>query len=207
MIRSFSYSQDEILNSIKKLYCPEGFECDITYGNGVFWKTIEKPKLRFDISPQTDDTTEGDSRCLPLESDSLNNIIFDPPFLTYIKNGRNHKDGKMIMAARFGGYWRYSELENHYYETFLEAKRILKKKGYFIVKCQDIIHNHRMHCTHNLCINYGESIGLRLEDLFVLAAKHKMSGPQKGKQRHARIWQSYFLVFKKVKNDSRPPNQ
>ena len=43
-IKSCYESQDEILNAIQKLYCQDGFECDLTYGNGVFWKNITRPK-------------------------------------------------------------------------------------------------------------------------------------------------------------------
>lgn len=66
-----------------------------------------------------------------------------------------------------------------------------------VFKCQDIIHNHRMHCTHYNVIKWAECEGFRLVDLFILTAKSRMPGPQKGKQRHARVWHSYFLVFEK----------
>jgi hypothetical protein len=56
-----------------------------------------------------------------------------------------------------------------------------------------------MHCTHARVITMAEIEGFRLLDLFVLLAKSRMPGPQKGQQRHARIWHSYFLVFEKLK--------
>jgi hypothetical protein len=125
--------------------------------------------------------------------------MFDPPFLTYVKNGREHKDGKVQMTARFGGYWSYKELSDHYTQTIVEAARVLKCGGVFVVKCQDIIHNHKMHCTHANVIAWASEAGFRLRDLFVLAAKHRMPGPQKGKQKHARVFHSYFLVFERLK--------
>jgi len=199
MIKSIYESQDDILKAIRTLYCPEGFECDITYGNGGFWKTIEKPKFCFDITPLQEGVVQSSSTSLPLGGDSLNNLVFDPPFLTYVKNGRAHKEGKVAMTARFGGYYTYNELEEHYLNTIHEAHRVLKKKGIMVFKCQDIIHNHQMHCTHANVINMAESIGFWLKDLFILCAKHRMPGPQKGTQRHARIFHSYFLVFENRK--------
>jgi len=38
----------------------------------------------------------------------------------------------------------------------------------------------------------------RLKDLFVLPAKHRLPSPNRvGKQKHARIFHSYFLVFER----------
>lgn len=195
-IKSIYQSNDEILNAIIKLHCPNGFDCDMTYGNGVFWKNIQKPKLCYDITPLHDGVIEADSQMLPLDACSIGNCVFDPPFLTYVKNGRDH-NSKVAMTSRFGGYYKYEELEDHYRGTISEAYRVLKRKGKMIFKCQDIIHNHRMHCTHANVITWAEGEGFRLVDLFVLLAKHRMPGPQKGTQRHARIWHSYFLVLEK----------
>jgi len=166
-VRSFYFDQDEILRGIIKLYCPDGFECDMTYGNGTFWRNIPRPKYCYDIDPQKPEAVKADSQLLPHDPESLQNVVFDPPFLTYVKKGRGHANGKVAMTARFGGYYRYDELEEHYRHTISEAYRVLKPKGIMVFKCQDIIHNHRM------------------------------PGPQKGTQRHARVWHSYFIVLEK----------
>lgn len=197
VVRSVYESQDEILKGIQRLHCPEGFECDMTYGNGAFWKTLPRPKYCFDVSPQKPEAVQACSMMLPLEAESLSNCVFDPPFLTYVKNGREHKGGKVAMTARFGGYYRYDELEDHYRRTISEAWRVLKPGGKMIFKCQDIIHNHQMHCTHYRVIMMAEIEGFRLADLFILPARHRMPGPQKGQQRHARVFHSYFLVLEK----------
>lgn len=199
-IRSFHESQDEILRSIMALHCPEGFEVDMTYGNGAFWRNLPRPAHCFDISPQKPEAKQACSTMLPLDASSVGSVVFDPPFLTYVKGGRAHKGGGVAMTARFGGYYTYAELEEHYRHSVSEAWRVLKPGGVMVFKCQDIIHNHRMHCTHFKVILMAEIEGFRLADLFILPAKHRMPGPQKGKQRHARIWHSYFLVLKKEKS-------
>lgn len=199
-IRSVYDSQDDILKSIITLYCPDGFECDMTYGNGSFWRNIPRPQYCFDISPQKPEAVQACSMQLPFSAGSLNNCVFDPPFLTYIKNGRDHQGGGVAMSARYGGCYSYDELEDHYRHTISEAWRVLKDNGFFVFKCQDIIHNHRMHCTHYNTIMMAEIEGFTLRDLFVLVAKNRMPSPQKGTQRHARIWHSYFLVFQKKKS-------
>jgi len=198
MIRSVYYNQEDILRGIVSLHCPDGFDCDITYGNGSFYKNLPEPRLKFDIDPQKEGVRRACSTNLPLESDTVSSIVFDPPFLTYVKAAREHDS---IMAKRFGGYWRYDELEKHYKATIKEVGRVLVLGGVLVVKCQDIIHNHSLHCTHANVIGWADEEGLRIADLFVLPAKARMPMPEKDGeatriQRHARIYHSYFLVFK-----------
>lgn len=202
MIRSVYYNQDEILKSILSLNNLSGFDADVTYGNGSFYKNIPEPKCKCDISPQLPGVIECDSANLDWCKDNqLGSVVFDPPFLTYVRAAREG-NGNMVMAKRFGGYWRYDELENHYKSTINEAARVLKKKGLMIFKCQDIIHNHKMHCTHLNVINWSSGL-FRLKDLFILPAKSRMAIPQqegtkKKVQKHARIFHSYFLVLEKL---------
>jgi len=197
VIRSVSYDQIEILKSIMSLCAIDRFCADVTYGNGGFYKDIEKPVHMFDLDGDLDGVTQADSQELPLDDESISSLVFDPPFLTYVRAAREG-NGNMVMAKRFAGYWRYDELEAHYIGTIKEAHRVLKKKGIMVIKCQDIIHNHKMHCTHANVINWSEGM-FRLKDLFVLPAKHRMPSPnRKGTQKHARIFHSYFLVLERL---------
>ncbi len=201
MIPSVSYKQTEILKSIMTLCGIDKFCADISYGNGKFYDEIEKPEFKGDISPQVDGVTECSSSSLPVDDSAFKSLVFDPPFLTYVRAAREG-NGNMIMAKRFGGYWRYDELETHYRETLTEAYRVLDKKGIMVFKCQDIIHNHKMHCTHMNVINWADGL-FRLKDLFILPAKTRMAIPQqegtkKKVQKHARIFHSYFLVLERL---------
>mgnify|MGYP003345886251 CR=1 FL=1 len=105
VIKSVYDNQDDIINGIIQLHCPDGIECDVTYGNGMFYKNLSEPKYKFDIDPQCDGVIQASSNDLPLEDNSINSIMFDPPFLTYIKAGREG-NGSMIMSNRFAGYRR-----------------------------------------------------------------------------------------------------
>lgn len=198
VIRSVATSQPVILDSIMKLRGIDRFDADITYGNGSFYRgAIPEPLHKLDIDPQRDDVTEGDSRQLPYADCSLGSVVFDPPFLTYVRAGRDG-NGKMLMAGRFGGYWRYDELEEHYRASLKETARVLRPGGTLVFKCQDIVHNHRLHPTHVNVIDWAREAGFQLEDLFVLAANHRLPSPnRRGTQKHARIHHSYFLVFER----------
>lgn len=204
MIKSVYYDQIEILKSIMELCGIERFCADATYGNGKFYDNdvIPEPFHKFDIQPQKDTLALGfSSSSLPLKNNTLKSLVFDPPFLTYVRAAREG-NGNMVMAKRFGGYWRYDELEKHYRETLIEAHRVLDKKGIMVFKCQDIIHNHKMHCTHMNVMEWAKGL-FRLKDLFILPVKHRMPIPQqegtkKKVQKHARIFHSYFMVLEKI---------
>jgi len=199
MIKSVYENQSDILKAILNLNGLEAFDADISYGNGKFYVDVPKPEYRFDVDPNLPEVTVASSTALPLPDNSVSSLVFDPPFLTYVKAARDHNS---IMAKRFGGYWSYSELEDHYKTTLAEARRVLTKKGIMVFKCQDIIHNHKMHSTHINIVNWAEGL-FRLKDMFVLPAKHRMPMPEKQgeakrTQKHARIHHSYFLVLEAI---------
>lgn len=195
MIKSVYQDQHEILDAIKKLYCKKGFHVDLTFGNGCFYKKLKTPKLCFDINPKFKFVKKINSEKTPLKDTSIESIVFDPPFLCHIKD----KKVNSIMQKRFSGYWHYNDLENHYKKTLAESSRILKRKGVLIFKCQDIIHNHKIHPTHINIVNWAKDYNFILKDLFILVASHRIPvrAALHGKQtqRHARIFHSYFLVL------------
>jgi hypothetical protein len=194
MLRSSSDDQSDIIASIISLHCPHGIDADITYGNGGFYSKIQEPNHKFDIDPQKEGVIKADSTNLPVSDGAFRSVMFDPPFITYVKNGRDHN---CLMAQKFSGYYTYEELQDHYIHTISEAWRVLGKGGILIFKCQDIVHKHKLRSTHVFVCNRAEIEGFRVLDLFVLTAKKRMPGPQKGTQRHARVFQSFFWVFKK----------
>lgn len=194
--KSVSFDQHEILDCIRDLHCGGSFDVDATFGNGSFYSGGRQlPLFRFDADPELDNCECALSQDLPLGYGSVSSIVFDPPFLTYVRAARAG-NGNMVMAKRFAGYWRYDELELHYRQSLAEFGRVLKHKGVVVFKCQDIIHNHKMHCTHANVINWAGEEGFRLKDLFILPAKHRMPRPnRRGPAQHARIYHSYFLVL------------
>lgn len=199
VLRSLYESQEAILNAIQSLHAPEGFDCDLTYGNGGFWKNKPRPRLCYDIDPLHEWIQPGCSTRVQQPDASVGHTVFDPPFLTYVRAAREG-NGNMVMSKRFSGYWRYEELCDHYEKTIIECSRILRNGATLTVKCQDIVHNHAFQPTHCHVISWMTSNGFRLKDLFVLAAKHRMPGPNRnGAQKHARIFHSYFVVGQREK--------
>ena len=199
VIRSLYSDQFKILEAIIQLHLQEKtFEVDVTYGNGGFYKKgIPQPTHRFDIDDKLENITKAcNSNNTELKAASVNSVIFDPPFLTYIRKQRTG-NSSMVMSRRFSGYWSSDELTEHYKTTIEEAARIIKHKGIMVIKCQDIVHNHKLFCTHSHIINWSKE-HFRLKDLFIQAATHRMPSPnRKGTQKHARVFHSYWLVLQR----------
>lgn len=197
VVRSVYENQDDLLRGIMALHKIERFDVDLTYGNGGFYKNFPHPVHKFDIEPLSTGVVKADSAHVPLPDDSVESVMFDPPFMTYVRAGREG-NGSMRMAQRFGGYWTYGELTEHYTGTLDEAARILRPRGLLVFKCQDIVHNHRLHATHVNVVQWAQDRGFRLKDFFILAANHRLPRPnRRGPQQHARIFHSYFLVLER----------
>lgn len=198
LIKSISYDQDEIIKNIMRLYTGE-IEVDPTYSKGVFYRNLPEPQLKFDKNPIGEDVVEADCRDLPLEDESVNSIMFDPPFIA--TTGKSHdekKKGRNIIVERFGRYTSMDELYQFYGDSLQEFARVLKTGGYLVVKIQDVVSSGKQYLSHVEMINRAEKAGFHAEDLFVLLAKSRLIGHWKT-QKHARKFHSYFIVFKKAK--------
>ena len=201
LIKSISYDQAEIIRSILKLHVPNGvIDCDATYSKGNFYNktNIEKPKYKFDIAPQTEDTIQADARKLPLDDESISCIMFDPPFLA--TTGKSLIDGKNnnYINRRFGVFSSEKELHQFYKDAMVEFYRVLKDDGILIFKCQDKISSSKQYLSHVFVINEAIKIGYYPKDLFILLAKSRLVAEWQVKnQKNARKFHSYFIVLQK----------
>lgn len=199
MIKSISFNEQEILNNILKLHCKFPIELDPTYSKGNFYKgRIPQPKYKFDLYPRTDDTVVADAKALPLPSESINTIMFDPPFLATRGKSLLLKDESNKMVKRFGLYPTEKELFQFYVEALAEFYRILKPSGVLIFKCQDKISGGKQYFSHTFIMNEAEKVGYYCKDMFILLAKNRMVAKwQLENQKNARKFHCYFLVLEK----------
>lgn len=193
---------DEVFPKILMLYVPAGSTvADVTYGRGVFWKKVEK--ANYHILP-TDLSIGVDCRQLPYLDESIECVVFDPPYM-HTPGGTAHQNHQ-----NFERYYQNNGTENpslKYHEAVLdlyfkgasEAYRVLKPNGILIVKCQDEVCANKQRLTHVEIVNELESKGYLIEDLFVLMRNNKPGVSRILKQTHARKNHSYFLVFRKPK--------
>ncbi len=198
MIKSISYDQEEIIQWILQLHCKTDIELDATYGKGNFYKkNIKSPKLKFDINSQFDYVCIGNAENLPIESSSLNTIMFDPPFLATTGPSLKLSENNNYINKRFGVYPNEKSLHTFYINAMKEFYRILKVNGILIFKCQDKVSSGRQYFSHNFIINEAEKIGYYSKDLFILLAKQRIVANWQKNQKNARKFHSYFLVFEK----------
>lgn len=191
-LRSISFDNDLILQNIIDLHCPGGFELDPTYSIGGFYiGSIQKPKFKFDISPQVPGVIPADASQLPTKDCSISTIMFDPPFL--VGGGKNCK-----MSKRYSSFKGWKELKVSLFNCILEFYRILMFQGVLVFKCQDCVHGRKNYFTHVYVGNAARKIGFYPIDLFVLLSKNRIICHNFKNQFHARKFHSYYWVFKKT---------
>lgn len=203
---------ENIFPHILALHVPKGSKiADVTWGRGVFWKKILKEDYEV---LATDIATGVDCRDLPYENESLDCVVLDPPYMEgFYRKQNDHKAGSGTHSAFSSAYSNGDEVNadtkntgtkkwhaavtDIYFKAGLEAYRVLKKKGTFIVKCQDEVSAGKQWLTHVEIINEYESHGFYSKDLFVVVRTNKPSVSRLKDQVHARKNHSYFLVFVK----------
>ena len=200
---AYQGTNDALFPGILSLYVPPGSTvADITYGKGVFWKAV--PRDRYKLLA-TDLKSGVDCRNLPYENNSVDCVVFDPPYM-HTPGGTahsNHQNYESYYANNVGpndSIKKYHEaVLDLYFRTAHEAKRVLKQEGIFVVKCGDEVCANQQRLTHVELINEFSNLGFIIEDLFVLMRNNRPGVSRILQQVHARKNHSYFLVFRKSK--------
>lgn len=199
MIKSISYSQEEIIKDILNLHLQtDRFDLDPTYSKGNFYKNIRQPRYCFDIAPQSSDVREFDCQKLPFKDEALYSIMFDPPFLTGKGPSLTSKKDNCKIGKRFGVLPTEKELFEFYQKSISEFYRILEPNGFLVFKIQDKVSNGKQYISHCIVHNYAVKVGFYLKDLFILLAKNRIKSGKHTRQLHARKFHSYFMVFEKT---------
>lgn len=204
MVKTIVYSDTAVIKSILKLHANgKDIELDPTYSTGGFYKDgIKKPPLKFDIVPQAPGVIKANAINLPLNDESINVTIFDPPFLATTGPSLSKKDKSNRLNKRFTVFKDEESLFTFYDKALTELYRICKRKGILIFKCQDKVSSGKQYFSH--CFIYQKAIekGWYPKDLFILISKNRIVADwQLKNQKHARKFHSYYWVFEKRKNN------
>lgn len=194
-------TNEDVFPVILNLYvAPNSKIADVTYGKGVFWRKVDKTLYK----PLKSDLSTGmDCRSLTYKDESLDGVVLDPPYM-HTPGGTAHVGHQNFESYyKNNGTGNKTEKKYHeavldlYFNAGLEAKRVLKRKGIFIVKCQDEVCANKQRLTHVELINEFEKNGFLTEDVFILIRRGKPGVSRIITQKHARKNHSYFLVFRK----------
>jgi hypothetical protein len=197
----------DIFPDILHLHVPLGSRiADVTWGKGVFWRKVAPSD--YEVFP-SDLKTGTDCRALPYEADSMDAVVLDPPYMEGLfRQSESNLAGNGSHAAFRENYSNGAETSTgpKYHEAVLdlyfragsEAKRVLRRGGVFIVKCQDEVSANRQRLTHVELINHFENEGFYTKDLFVVVRSNRPGMSRVITQVHARKSHSYFLIFQYV---------
>lgn len=205
VLSSYVGTNDEVFPFVLSLYVPKGsIVADVTYGKGVFWRKVHAGSYKL---LATDLSSGVDCRNLPYQADSIDCVVFDPPYM-HTPGGSAHTNHQ-----NYENYYRNNKAlsEHKYHEAVLdlyftaaaEAWRVLRPGGAYIVKCQDEVCANVQRLTHVEMINEYAGRGFVAEDLFVVVRTGRPGVSRILKQAHARKSHSYFIVFLKPQGRKR----
>ena len=197
----------DILLDIRELYLDdEPFDVDPCYSSGKMYGDTLRPAIKLDKNPpepvglinqdiviQNDIVLDG----LPMNNESINSIVFDPPFMF----GKHGKTDENIMTKRFSMFDSWEDLEKMYKKSLCEFHRVLRPGGIVAFKCQDYTDS-KTTMTHCLVYNWAVEIGFVAEDIFIMVFPGGRIYNSDLIQRHARKQHSYWFVFKKKRAKS-----
>ena len=133
-----------------------------------------------------------------MENDSIDCLMFDPPFLATKGPSLSKDDDNNKINKRFGVYPTERELFQFYTDSLIEFHRVLKDNGVLIFKCQDKVSSGKQYISHVFVMNEAVKVGFYPKDLFILLAKNRLVADwQIQNQKNARKFHSYFWVFEK----------
>lgn len=210
----------EVFPKVLDLHVDDGASiADLTYGKGVFWKNVSLNDYEVyasDLDPEKSPSGYSiDCRNLPYDDNSLDVVVLDPPYAEgfYRRNKdmlaggdgsheqfRKHYSNGEVLDTNGSKY--HQAVLDVYYKAGMEAHRVLKEDGTFIVKTQDEVSANTQELTHIQITNFYEGeLDFYTRDLFVTVRSNKPAVSGMNKQVHARKNHSYFLIYEMDTNE------
>lgn len=220
VLSAYVAGNSEVFPKVLDLHVSDGETiADVTWGKGVFWKDVDTGQYELyasDIDPKKSPSGYSvDCRNLPYEDNSLDVVVLDPPYAEgfYRRNKdmlaggdgsheqfrKNYSNGEVLDT---NGSKYHQAVLDVYYKAGMEARRVLKDDGTFIVKTQDEVSANTQELTHIQITNFYEGkLDFYTRDLFVTVRSNTPAVSGMNEQVHARKNHSYFLVYEMNTND------
>lgn len=205
VIKTVNRNQTNLLKDLTKLHTNDKIDVDITYSTGRMWKgTGIEPIHKFDQRVEAKGVIQADIiKGIPLEDNSVNSVMFDPPFLV---KGKPEQAG--LMGKRFTAFKSVDELWSFYKQGVNESFRVLAPGGKLITKTQDITTGKGIFASSSEIYNFATQAGFRPIDRFIYENVRPLPlAPNILIQAHARKVHSDFWVFEKPKRKYAYPEE
>lgn len=167
---------------------------DVTYGLGSFWKAwMPKGLIGCDLDPTKSPIGYSvDFRKTLFDDGYFDAVVLDPP---YKLQGTGHKDEN---DARYGlgDYMPWQDRHEMIREGITEGARVIRPKGYLLVKCMDQVCGGRKRWQTVEFTAWGGMLGLALVDMMHLLTTPRPQ-PEGRRQVHSLQNFSTLLVFQK----------
>jgi len=187
-------NEQNLLKAILKIHNNnQDIDLDPMFNKGNFYKDkLNIPKYTYDINANKEQylCKQGDAtNLIEIENNSIQCEILDPPFMF----GTHGQTKNNIINKRYTMFDSWNELEKLYKAILIESKRVLKKNGILIFKCQDYTDS-KTTMTHCLVYKWALELGFYAKDLAILIKPNKIYNGNTN-QRHLRKVHTYFWVF------------
>lgn len=190
-------NNSDLIEEVGRIYFKSGdVIADVTYGKGAFWNKVDLENitlLKSDIHPREDDVKEMDFTRLDYADESIDVHVLDPPYMH--TPGKPQLNEQYRNAETTRGMYHGDIMAQMYAKALAEARRVLKKKGLALVKCQDEIQSGKQLWSIREIMSLGELMGFYVKDLAVLVRTDKP--PVQHKQQHLRRRHSYLVILQK----------
>lgn len=159
-------NSDSVFSDIVRLYFHSGWTvADMTYGNGVFWKTADASDLvvvKSDIACLDGINLRADAGNLPFDNGSLDAIVFDPPYL-YVGGLSTLKESiNRGYRTRQRGFAGVEAVDQMYFDVLDQGRRVLRKNGLVVLKHMAQVYSglvrHGPVVVHNYAVSNGYSL-------------------------------------------------
>jgi SAM-dependent methyltransferase len=183
----------ELIRDAASLGYLPGLTLDMTHGLGRWWTKFRPDRLiGCDLEPAKARDVVADFRLLPWRDETFDTVVFDPP---YKLNGQP----TVAIDSPYGVHERATRDERHalMLDGFQEAKRVARRGGFVLVKCQDQVEGGKVRWqTDMMTVAAGASF--RKVDALLMSSYRAQ--PDGRSQKHARRNYSTLLVFKKERS-------
>jgi len=220
ILSAYVAPNNEVFPRVLDLHVEDGATiADVTYGKGVFWKDVDLSNYEVyvsDLDPERSPSGHPvDCRNLPYEDNSLDVVVLDPPYAEGF-----YRRNKEMLAGGDGSHQQFRENYSNgevldtngakyhqavldvYYKGGMEAHRVLKEDGTFIVKTQDEVSANTQELTHIQITNFYEGkLDFYTKDLFVTVRSNRPAVSGMHNQVHARKNHSFFMVYEMNTNE------